>query len=415
MNGNANFGIIADFIILAPLLMLLRAAIPRAAALQAGSALIGCYLIYSVAPRFLPFYLGFWAIVWGLQYAMAAATKSAGLASKIATTLIIIATLSPMAIWKLWPDPFVNWTTETFAKAIFHGAPALFPLDVIAPVIAPIGLSFVTFRALDVLIKIRLDLLKPLNPLEMLYFGFFAPVLAVGPVIEYEEIKLPARLERAPKSGDIAVGLFRIALGVVKIMILALALSAIANHWWQGGKATWIAAWGALLVYGFYFYINFSGYSDLAIGASRLLGLKLKENFNNPYTKTNPQQFWASWHMSLTRWCQRYVFVPLGGMRANRQYIATFATIMVIALWHAISWNMVIFGTYHACFLLTHRIIENRRLKAKRPLSRAFGVKQLKSFGVFIYVALSIPLFTLCLDDVPAFYAKLLPFFGAAG
>ena len=415
MNGNANFGIIADFIILAPLLMLLRAAIPRAAALQAGSTIIGLYLVYSVAPRFLPFYLGFWAIVWALQHGMLAATKSKGALSKIVTALIILAALSPMVIWKLWPDPFVNWTTETFAKAIFHGAPALFPLDVLAPVIAPIGLSFATFRALDILIKIRLDLLKPLNPLETLYYGFFAPVLAVGPVIEYEEIKLPAKLERAPKSGDIAVGLFRISLGVAKVMILAFALSALANHWWQGGKATWIAAWGALLAYGFYFYVNFSGYSDLAIGASRLLGLKLKENFNNPFTKTNPQQFWASWHMSLTRWCQRYVFVPLGGMRANRQYIATFATIMVIALWHAISWSMVIFGLFHAVFLLAHRYVENRRAKAKRALSASVAVKSLKALGVFAYVAMSIPLFTLRLQDIPGFYAKLVPFIGSAG
>ncbi|MEK7264531.1 MAG: MBOAT family O-acyltransferase [Pseudomonadota bacterium] len=415
MNGNANFGIIADFIILAPLLMLLRAAAPRAAAMQIGSTLIGLYLVYTVAPRFLPFYLGFWAIIWALQYAVFAATKSSGALSKLGTAIVLIVALSPMIVWKLWPDPFVNWTTETFAKAIFHGAPDLFPLDVLAPVIAPIGLSFATFRALDVLIKIRLDLLAPLNPLEMLYYGFFAPVLAVGPVIEYEEIRLPPKLERAPKSGDISVGLFRIALGVVKVMIVAFALSALANHWWQGGKADWIAAWGALLVYGFYFYVNFSGYSDLAIGASRLLGLKLKENFNNPCTKTNPQQFWASWHMSLTRWCQRYVFVPLGGMRANRQYIASFATIMAIALWHAISWNMVIFGLFHAAFLLTHRFIENRRIKAKRKLSENVAARALKSFGVFLYVSISIPLFTLRLQDIPEFYAKLAPSFGGSG
>ncbi|MFZ5617951.1 MAG: MBOAT family O-acyltransferase [Pseudomonadota bacterium] len=415
MNGNANFGIIADFIILTPLLMLLRAAFPRAAAMQAGSTLIGFYLVYSVAPRFLPFYLGFWAVVWALQYAMLAAAHTKGLLSKLGTALVIVLTLSPMVIWKLWPDPFVNWTTETFAKAIFHGAPALFPLDVLAPVIAPIGLSFATFRALDALIKIRLDLLNPLNPLEMAYYGFFAPVLAVGPVIEYEEIRLAPKLERAPKSGDVAIGLFRIALGVVKVMIVAFAFSALANHLWQGGKAAWLAAWGALLAYGFYFYVNFSGYSDLAIGASRLLGLKLKENFNNPFTKTNPQQFWASWHMSLTRWCQRYVFVPLGGMRANRQYIATFATIMVIALWHAISWSMAVFGICHAVFLLAHRYLENQRVKEKKPLSNSFAVKTLKSLGVFVFVSLSIPLFTLRLNDIPEFYAKLIPFVGGAG
>ncbi len=92
--------------------------------------------------------------------------------------------------------------------------------------------------------------------------------------------------------------------------------------------------WFELLRFGLFFYFNFSGFSDIAVGTALLFGFKISPNFNNPYVKTNPQDFWNSWHMSLTKFCQRNVFVPLGGMRRNRQYPAILATIMVIALWH---------------------------------------------------------------------------------
>lgn len=408
MDSNPNYGIIADFIVLTPLLLLVRAALPRKGVVEASFALLGAYLVYTAAPRFLPFYVIYWACVYALQWGMlAAATRLKGLASKALTTGVILLTLSPMVIWKIWPAPFVEWFTATFARVIWTGSTAFGAYDIIAPIAAPIGLSFVTFRALDLLIKVRLELLKPISPLEIAYYGFFGPVLAVGPVIEYEEVRLKDELPRFPAASDIGAGLFRIALGAIKVMALAYFLSNWSNTLWNGGKAGVAASWAAVLTYGFFFYVNFSGYSDLAIGASRLHGICLKENFNNPYAKTNPQQFWASWHMSLTRWCQRYVFVPLGGMRASRQYVATFFTIMTIALWHGISWNTVVFGVYHAAFLIGHRYLENRRLAARKPLNQAILARGLKSLGVFLFFAFSLPLLVLPIDSIPEFYGKL--------
>ena len=103
--------------------------------------------------------------------------------------------------------------------------------------------------------------------------------------------------------------------------------------------------WLELALFAWYFYFNFSGFSDMAIGCARLLGFKLAPNFNNPYMKTNPQDFWNSWHMSLTRFAQRNVFVPMGGMRARTQYPAIVATMMVIALWHGLSIPLVSSGS----------------------------------------------------------------------
>ncbi len=99
----------------------------------------------------------------------------------------------------------------------------------------------------------------------------------------------------------------------------------------------------------------------MSIGAARILGVRLKENFANPFLKTNPQDFWNAWHMSLTRFAQRYVFVPLGGMRRERQYIAIFLTsIMVIAVWHGVTAPMLVFGFYHATIMVAHRFVSQR-------------------------------------------------------
>ena len=103
----------------------------------------------------------------------------------------------------------------------------------------------------------------------------------------------------------------------------------------------------------------------MAIGCARIFGFRLAPNFNNPYLKTNPQDFWNSWHMSLTRFAQRNVFVPMGGMRARTQYVAIVATMMVIALWHDLSIPLVIFGIYHSTGLVLHRL-----WTARRPVPR---------------------------------------------
>lgn len=410
MGGNANFGIIVDFVVLSTIVLALRAIFPRAITVYVSIAVIGAYAIYSVAPRMLPAYLFFWVIIYLFQWSMhLAATRLNGWVSRILTTVVILATLSPMVIWKFWQGPFMDWFSRTFALLLWHTFPQVIAADAIASILAPIGLSFMIFRALDLLIKVRLGLLKPIAPLELLYYAFFAPVLAVGPIIEYEEVRLPRKLSRLPAPGDVAVGVFRISLGVSKVMILAALLSRGADAFWKGGQTGFVGAWAALWLFALYFYINFSGYSDMAIGASRIHGIKLKENFNNPFLKTNPQAFWAAWHMSLTRWVQRYVFIPLGGMRKNKQYFAAFMTIMAIAFWHGISYNMLIFGLYQGGMVVAHRWLLNRRLASHTQENKTLPVSAFKSFGIFTSQALAFPLLTIPLSDIPSFYAHLIP------
>jgi D-alanyl-lipoteichoic acid acyltransferase DltB (MBOAT superfamily) len=144
----------------------------------------------------------------------------------------------------------------------------------------------------------------------------------------------------------------------------------------------------------------------MAIGSARLLGFKLAPNFNNPYLKTNPQDFWNAWHMSLTRFAQRNVFVPMGGMRARTQYAAIVATMMVIALWHGLSIPLVIFGLYHSAGLVSHRVWVSRHpVPSPRPLLRRIGANVV----FLIYFLISLPLLELHLSQLGTFYERLLP------
>jgi alginate O-acetyltransferase complex protein AlgI len=363
-------------------------------------------------PRLVPFFVGFWLIVWGLQY-LAAKVESwpEGWAEKLVLVLVVLIPLAPMAAWKIAPDFFVPFLNEWSAKLLWAATPGLGFVDGMLALAVPLGLSFATFRALDLLLKNYLGLLEPVSVDRVLYYGFFPPILALGPISEYEEVRLDKALPRWPLAGDLAVGAFRVMLGLIKIFAIAMPLERAAAAVWRAGQASVPESWLALILYGLFFYANFTGFSDVAIGAARILGIKLKENFANPYLKTNPQDFWNAWHMSLTRWAQRYVFVPLGGMRPERQYFAIFAVIMTIALWHGVALPMVVFGLYHGAILVGHRyLMERRRREGKPPPVETWYSHAFKSGLVILALSLSFPLLVLDTHAALAFYGHL--FFG---
>ncbi len=409
MGDGSFFGFFLDLLVLIPVLLAIRAALPHPAVFRTASTIAGLYLLYAQAPRFLPFFIGYWVVVWLLQYLAAQVERlPAGVAAKLALTVAIVIPLAPMLAWKLTPETLVPQFNEYAAKLLWATVPGVGFADALVGIVVPLGLSFATFRALDLLLKIYLGLLPPLSLGRVLYFGFFPPILALGPIAEYEEVRADKPLSRWPEAGDIAVGTFRVMLGIVKIFAVGMLLEEGAAVLWQGGQAAVAASWAALCLYALFFYANFSGYSDVAIGAARMLGLRLKENFANPFLKTNPQAFWNAWHMSLTRWTQRYIFVPLGGMRAGRHYVAAFASIMVIALWHGVALPMVVFGIFHGTIVVAHRWLTERRHRAgAKPGPTSWYSHVLKSALVFISVSLSLPLLVLDSAQALALYRHL--------
>jgi alginate O-acetyltransferase complex protein AlgI len=135
------------------------------------------------------------------------------------------------------------------------------------------------------------------------------------------------------------------------------------------------AAWVGALAYTFQIYFDFSGYSDMAIGISKILGFRLPENFSNPYTSGSITEFWRRWHMTLGTWMKNYLYIPLGGnqVKASRLYLNLIVVFLLSGLWHGASWNFVLWGAYHGLFLVMERVFLGKVLnKAGKWVSIPF-------------------------------------------
>lgn len=393
--------LLAACVVIGPLYYLLPWGVARRALLTGT----GVYLVFLIAPRLALFYAVFWTVVVVLQRLLAwmGERRFSGLALAVS----IVGLLSPMVIWKLFAEDFIIWFNVRFNELAWDISSYVGAVDAVRDVILPIGLSFAVFRAIDLLVQTNLGATGALSPGRIYFYGFFPPVQIIGPVIEYSELDAPGRPEppRRPTADDLGTAFSLIVTGLVKVFVLAYPLERSADVFVYFDTNSAAAVWGELFLFSWFFYWNFAGYSDLSIGVARLFGFRLKPNFNLPYFRVNTQDYWNNWHMSLTRFAQRNVFTPLGGMRANRQYVAITATIMVIALWHDITLPLVIFGLYHAAALVGARVLNSRRPAATDP---SLGTRIGKNLAMFVFVMCGLPLLALDLGQIPAFYSSLV-------
>lgn len=225
-----------------------------------------------------------------------------------------------------------------------------------------LGFSYIAFRLIHVLRDKASGRLPALNLPEFVTYVLFAPTLLAGPIDRAERFAKELRATFKPNWPDLLAGGQRLFIGAFKKFALADTLALIALNEHNASQAT--SAWGAwLLVYAYALrlYFDFSGYSDMAIGAARLVGLKLPENFNAPYLKPNLTVFWNNWHMTLSQWFRAYWFNPLSRWLRGRQLstptmilICQSSTMLLIGLWHGITWNFVAWGAWHAVGLFSH-------------------------------------------------------------
>ncbi len=327
--------------------------------------------------------------------------------------LCLVLSLLPMIIWKIYTDEFTQFFNLAGNRAVEMLSYRLWEVDLARNIIMPLGLSFSSLRAADLIIKTYVGKIEGLSFNRVLFYGLFPPVLMTGPIIEYEEIKPRKsascrgnRLGADPE--DIIVGLVRIATGFIKVVFISALLqksSLVLDHY--HGQDTLIL-WANFLIYFWFFYINFSGYSDLAIGSARLLGYKLHENFNYPFFKKNIAEFWANWHMSLYRFARRNAFIPLGGYRKETQYLAMIGTMMVISLWHNLSFSMVIFGLYHSAGLIIQRKFSAWQKSKSLDLDNKLWARILSVVITHIFVLVSVPLLVIPANQIIPFYVALL-------
>ncbi len=234
-------------------------------------------------------------------------------------------------------------------------------------IILPIGVSFIVFEKITYLADIYRRISRPAQRFSTyLLYVFFFPKLLAGPIIKYHEMEDQLRALPAARFGDISTGFVRFMLGVAKKTLIADTLANGADQIFAAEPAGigFAHAWCGVIFFTFQIYFDFSGYSDMAIGIARMLGFRLRENFDMPYIACSITEFWRRWHISLTTWIREYLYIPLGGNRVGtiRVYLNLWVCFLASGLWHGAAWTYVAWGAYNGFFLVLDRLFLLRLL-----------------------------------------------------
>ncbi len=268
-----------------------------------------------------------------------------------------------------------------------------------------LGFSYLAFRLIHTLRDRQAGRLPVLTLEEFTNYAIFFPSFTAGPIARVENFVKDLRqtsLQTGPALDDLIEGSRRVLVGLVKKFVIADTLGLIAlttQNAYQVKPGGWI--WVLVYAYTLQIYCDFGGYSDIAIGIGRVKIIRLPENFQKPYLRTNLTQFWNNWHMSLTQWFRSYYFNPLA--RALRMshwkpdqrlvlFLCQVSTMVLIGLWHGVTWNFVLWGLWHG----VGQFIQNRWSESRRgkpdPLQERPGWMKVRTAGewllTFNYVAL---------------------------
>jgi alginate O-acetyltransferase complex protein AlgI len=227
-------------------------------------------------------------------------------------------------------------------------------------VILPIGISFITFEKITYLVDVYRGQGKPAKSLlKYLNYIFLFPKLLAGPIVKYHEIESQLH-ERLYSFEDIIEGFKRFLLGLIKKVLIADTCAEIVNQIFSipANQLGFGYAWLGLFSFALQVYFDFSAYSDMALGLARMLGFRLKENFNMPYISTSFTEFWQRWHISLSTWIREYLYIPLGGNRINRKrsYFNLWVCFLLVGLWHGANWTFIVWGIYNGVFLIIDKL-----------------------------------------------------------
>jgi alginate O-acetyltransferase complex protein AlgI len=283
---------------------------------------------------------------------------------RLLLALSLCTDLGVLAVFK-----YFNFFAVQVATTLSAAGVAVDPM--VLGVALPVGISFFTFQSMSYTIDIYRRQLDPAdNYWQFLLFVSFFPQLVAGPIVRASVFLPQLRQPRGLSREMGGIGLFLIMSGLVKKVCIAdyLAVNLVdrvfENPTWFTSTEVLAAVYG----YAFQIYCDFSGYSDVAIGAALLLGFRLPDNFRSPYGAVNLQDFWRRWHISLSTWLRDYLYIPLGGSRKGpwRTYLALAATMVLGGLWHGAAWTFVIWGGLHGSALAFTRAFQ--RLRGPVPI-----------------------------------------------
>ncbi|MHB2166131.1 MBOAT family O-acyltransferase [Alsobacter sp. R-9] len=233
--------------------------------------------------------------------------------------------------------------------------PHLFHLNIILPV----GISFYTFQSLSYTIDVYRRVIKPTTHFWdfALFVAYFPPMVA-GPIERGRHLLPQLVKRRRVRLVQVGQGVALIIVGLMKKVAVADGLAPAVNSVYNStGAVSQADVALATVLFAFQIFCDFSGYSDIARGVSKLFGIELTLNFNAPYLSRNPSEFWRRWHISLSSWLRDYLYISLGGNRRGemRTHVNLFATMLLGGLWHGAAWNFVLWGAYQGALLSIHR------------------------------------------------------------
>lgn len=251
----------------------------------------------------------------------------------------------------------------------------------LARTILPLGISFFTFQKIAFLVDVYQGKVERLNLLDFSLFVSFFPQLIAGPIVHHSEVMSQFRRIGAAARDWAAPGLTLFALGLAKKVLLADTAALYATPTFDAAAAGQpldsIMAWSAALAYTAQLYFDFSGYSDMAIGAALLFGIRLPVNFASPYQSASIIEFWCRWHITLSRFLRDYLYIPLGGSHKGqvRRYLNLFSVMFLGGLWHGAGWTFVVWGGLHGLYLVINHAWQAARTKLlpERALPGALG------------------------------------------
>lgn len=280
-------------------------------------------------------------------------------------------------------------------------------------VILPIGISFFTFHEISYIVDVYRHKREAFTSFVdyALYVAMF-PQLIAGPIVRFHEISDQIKNRRETLDGFYD-GVLRFCWGLSKKMILANQVAEISDSVFSMNTAVLDSgtAWLGVLAYTLQIYLDFSAYSDMAIGLGQMFGLRLPENFNRPYSAVSITDFWRRWHMTLSNFFRDYVYIPLGGNRlgSGRTYMNLAGVFVLCGLWHGANWTFLLWGIYHGGLLIFERVTGVRNAGGNLAAMRRFITIVLVMIGWVLFRARNVEQASAFLRAMFVPYGKVVP------
>jgi D-alanyl-lipoteichoic acid acyltransferase DltB (MBOAT superfamily) len=252
-------------------------------------------------------------------------------------------------------------------------------------IVLPVGISFYTFQTMSYTI----DVYRGKSRAERDFSNFalfvtFFPQLVAGPIERADHILKQFKEKFYPTKVQIQEGIHLIIFGLFKKVMIGDTLARIVDEiYTQPDAYNSLELTAAVILFGFQIYADFSGYSQIARGTSKLLGVELMKNFNQPYLSVTITDFWRRWHMSLSSWLRDYLYISLGGNRVGRTKLNLFLTMLLGGLWHGANWTFVVWGFLHGMYLSIHKFFMG--LSIPMPKVLAWLITQFAVYYAWLY------------------------------